>query len=261
MLKKRICFSLLYFEGYFCVSRNFNLQKVGNIDWLLKNYDFDKILKYLDELIIININKNFLPEVYTADFFKDIKKIIKKSFLTISLGGSINNFELVKKLFAEGADKVMLNSAFYNNKDLISKIVDLYGSQSVVASIDYTGSGLLSSNILMSNGSKKISDNLKDHIRNVQNWGAGELLLNSIDRDGLGYGYDYKTLEDIYPLCNIPIIAAGGADNHLELKRGIDQKYIDAVSTSHLFNFMGEGLLETRIEMIKNNSNLPIRNA
>ena len=88
----------------------------------------------------------------------------------------------------------------------------------------------------------------------------GELLLNSIDRDGLGYGYDYETLKEVRSICDLPIIAAGGADNYIELVKGIESNYLNAVSTSHLFNFIGKGILQTREEMIKMNANIPVRN-
>jgi imidazole glycerol-phosphate synthase subunit HisF len=260
MIKKRVCFTLLYFEGSFCISRNFNLQKIGDINWLLDNYDFENILQYLDELIILNINKNNAPLIYDKKFFDDTDKILKKCFLPVSLGGGVNNLEIAKKLFNHGADKIVLNSAFFDNTNLITGISNLYGSQSVVSSVDYKNSGLNNATIFTKNGNQNINLSLKDCIENIQNLGAGELILNSIDRDGLGYGYDYETLKEVRSICGLPIIASGGADNHFELLRGIECEDVNAVSTSHLFNFMGEGLSQTRKEMIKNSANIPIRN-
>ena len=260
MIKKRLCFTLLYSEESFCVSRNFKLQKVGDIKWLLDNYNFETILEYLDELIILNIDKKNNNEIYGTSFFEDIEKILKKCFLPVAIGGGIKNFETAKKLFNSGADKLILNSAFYNNRDFIKKIADNYGNQSIVCSIDYKGSEFKNIEILIENGSKKIELNIKEYIEIIQKLGVGELLLNSIDRDGLGYGYDYETLKEVRSICDLPIIASGGADNHFELLRGIECEDVNAVSTSHLFNFMGEGLSQTRKEMIKNSANIPIRN-
>ena len=260
MIKKRLCFTLLYSEGNFCVSRNFKLQKVGGIDWLLDNYNFETILEYLDELIILNIDKKENNKIYNSFFFEDIEKILKKCFLPVTLGGGIKNFETAKRLFNSGADKVILNSAFCNNKNLIKKIADNYGNQSIVCSVDYKGSVLKKIEILIDNGSKNVEFNLKEYIKIIQEIGAGELLLNSIDRDGLGYGYDYETLKEVRSMCDLPIIAAGGADNYIELVKGIESNFINAVSTSHLFNFIGQGILQTRQEMIKMNANIPVRN-
>jgi len=259
MIKKRICFVLLYFENHFCVSRNFNLQKVGNIEWLLENYDFEKILKAIDELIILNINKNNISNVYDNIFFGSIKKILKKSFLPVSIGGGIKNFETVVKLFENGADKIIINTSFYKDNDLIKNIVDVYGSQSLVASIDYKGSGVETSEVLINNGTLKIDLKIKDCIHKFEKLGAGELLINSIDRDGLGYGYDFKTLEEIYLISKVPIICAGGADNHIELLKGINSRFANGVSTSHLFNFIGTSLMETRVKMLEMKADIPIR--
>ena len=74
MIKKRLCFTLLYSEGSFCVSRNFKLQKVGDIDWLLDNYNFETILEYLDELIILNIDKKIITNNITPLFLRILKK-------------------------------------------------------------------------------------------------------------------------------------------------------------------------------------------
>lgn len=260
MVKKRLCFTLLYSEGSFCLSRNFKLQKVGNIDWLLQNYNFETILECLDELIILNINKEKKNETYDNIFFNNIEKILKKCFLPVAIGGGLEKFETVQKLFNFGADKVILNSAFSNNETLIEKISDNYGNQSIVCSVDYRGCISNNIQIMIGNGNQKKEVPFKDYIKYIQKLNAGELLLTSIDRDGLGYGFDYETLKEIRSLCKIPIIVAGGADNHIELLRGIQSDHVNAVSTSHLFNFIGDGLLQTRIEMIKMNANIPIRN-
>ena len=73
----------------------------------------------MDELIILNIDKKNNNEQYNTSFFEDTEKILKKCFLPVAIGGGINNFEIAKKLFNSGADKIILNSAFYSNRDLI----------------------------------------------------------------------------------------------------------------------------------------------
>ena len=260
MIKSRLCFVLLYYQNSFCLSRNFKLQKVGDVNWLKENYDFDKILKYIDELIILNIDKsNSKENLYNQTFFENLKIILKKAFLPVTIGGSLRDFDNVKKLFSSGADKVLLNKSFHTNESLIKNIVNIYGSQSLVASIDYTGSGLENASVMIDSGGKKIDLNIKQCISKFEKLGAGELVLNSIDRDGLGYGYDLETYREVNKICSIPVIAAGGADNDIELLKGINSKIINAVSTSHLFNFMGDGLIETRSLIIKKGGNLPIR--
>ena len=259
MLKKRIIFTLLYNEGHFCLSRNFNLQKVGDVKWLIENYDFYNILENIDELMILNISKAKKGERYSEKFFNDFDNLFSKAFVPISMGGGIKNFATAKKLFEKGADKVILNTAFFNNEELIKKLVNTYGSQSIISSIDYRISETGNLTIYTDNGNEKIDLSISDCINYVQDLGAGELFLNSIDRDGLGYGYDFKIVDEISNICKIPLVKAGGADNHLELLKGINHKFIDACSTSHLFNFMGNGLVETRLNMIELKANIPLR--
>jgi cyclase len=254
MITPRMCFVLLYSEGVFNLSRNFNLQKVGNTSWVIDNYDFIEMSKSIDELIILNINKN--KNADHKNFIKDIKPLIEKSFMPVGIGGGIKDFDTAKYYFDNGADKIIINSEFYKNENnFIEKIVERYGSQSLVASIDYKNKGIDDAELFIDNGKKKIIKGLKEAIKKVETTGAGEILLNSIDRDGVGYGYDLLTLKEVNGITKLPIIPCGGADNYLHLLEGIKTDYLHAVSTSHIFNFMGEGLKETKQLLINEGYN------
>ena len=154
MITPRMCFVLLYSEGVFNLSRNFNLQKVGNTSWVIDNYDFIEMSKSIDELIILNINKNKNADY--KNFIKDIKPLIEKSFMPVGIGGGIKDFDTAKYYFDNGADKIIINSEFYKNENnFIEKIVDRYGSQSLVASIDYKNKGINDAELFVDNGKKK----------------------------------------------------------------------------------------------------------
>ena len=254
MITSRLCFVLLYSENKFNLSRNFNLQKVGNTRWVIENYEFEEMSKSIDELVILNISKN---NSYNFDeFISDLKPLIAKSFMPVAIGGGIYNYEIAKKYFDNGADKIIINSSFHENKEnFIDKIVNSYGSQSLVASIDYKLQGLNNAEVFINCGQTKINKSLKDTIKMVEKMGAGELMINSIDRDGVGYGYDVETLKEVNDITNLPIIPCGGADNHIHLHQGIETTFLHAVSTSHIFNFMGEGLKETKELLIKRGYN------
>ena len=254
MITSRLCFVLLYSENTFNLSRNFNLQKVGNTNWVIENYDFAEMSKSIDELIILNISKN---NTHNYDqFISDIKPLIEKSFMPVAIGGGITDYPVAKKYFDNGADKIVINSSFHQNQNgFISKIVDYYGSQSLVASIDYKKQGLNNAEVFINGGRDKISKTFKNTIKLVEETGAGELMLNSIDRDGVGYGYDIQTLKEVNEITTLPIIPCGGADNHIHLLEGIQSNFLHAVSTSHIFNFMGEGLKETKNMFIEKGFN------
>ena len=156
MITPRLCFVLLYSENTFNLSRNFNLQKVGDTNWVIENYDFAEMSKSIDELIILNISKN---NTHNYDqFISDIKPLIEKSFMPVAIGGGITEYPVAIIYFVNGADKIVINSSFHQNQnEFISKIVDNYGSQSLVASIDYKKQGLNNAEVFINGGREKIS--------------------------------------------------------------------------------------------------------
>ena len=119
---KRIIFTLLFSDGYFFLSRNFRLQKVGDIKWLLSNYDLENITNYIDELVIINLSKK-----EKFKFLKVISKISKKTFIPITAGGNINNLDDVRKILDSGSDKIIINSLFFENPQICREISSKYG--------------------------------------------------------------------------------------------------------------------------------------
>ena len=242
MLRKRIIFTLIYSDGFFNQSRNFRLQKVGNEKWLENNYQFSKIAHSLDELILIDATKSNKD---IQKFSSTISKIVEKVFIPICAGGGIRSVTDAELLFKSGADKIILNSCLSLKPDLVLELVKIYGSQSIVASIDYKIKGD-SSYVFINDGTTEIDKNLQSYIEYVQSLGVGEIYLNSIDKDGTGFGYDFETIHNLSSEINIPLIIAGGAGNELHLLEGLKMKNINAVATANLFNFVGNGLINSR---------------
>ena len=252
MLRKRIIFSLIYSDGFFNQSRNFRLQKVGNEKWLEHNYQFSKIAHSLDELILIDAtkaSKNILK------FSDTISKIVENVFIPICAGGGIRSIADAELLFNSGADKISLNSCLFEKPDLVLELVKIYGSQSIVASIDYKckGDSFL---VFINDGSTEIKMDLYSYIEYVQTLGIGEIYLNSIDQDGTGFGYDFDTINKVINSINVPLIIAGGAGNESHLLEGLKLEKVNAVATANLFNFIGNGLLIARNNIIKNGINI-----
>ncbi len=248
MLRQRVVFTLIYDNGFFNQSRNFRLQRVGDIDWLENNYKFQNIAFSLDELIVLNVAKD---DKNLVKFVKMLNRLVDDVFIPISAGGGITSMDEVKLLFDNGADKIVINTALYNDKDLIENIVKHYGKQSIVASIDYR-----CDDVFINNGTKKISMPLQEYVSYVESLDVGEIYLNSIERDGTGFGYDLDTINKIAGQVNVPLIIAGGAGNEKHLLTGISVEHVSAVATANLFNFVGNGLPNARKYMIKNNCNL-----
>ena len=251
MLKKRIIFTLLYSDGYFVQSRNFNLQKVGDVKWLEKNYDFKKISYYIDELLVIDISRR---EKKLNQFLKNVNLITKFSFMPISIGGGINSLEQAKTILSSGADKILLNSNI--NAKLVKEISKIYGQQSIICCIDFK---LINNKykVFIKNANEMLNISLIEYLKKVNNFPIGEIMLNSIDRDGTGNGLDFKVLNFLPKSVNKSIIISGGSGNSIHISEGLNNKKVDAVSTANLLNFVGDGLKKAREEMINKNYNLP----
>lgn len=246
MLKKRLIFTLLYNSGIFSLSRNFRLQNVGDIKWLNENYNFDYISKYIDELIILDVSKSQRD----INKFSDIlKRLTEKIFVPISSGGGITNYKYAKILLDSGADKVIINSSLFTNTNLINNLASDFGRQCIVGSIDLKKEDS-EYKVYIKNGVEKIEKNNNEIINILKKCQIGEIMLHSIDRDGTGQGFDFKSLSFLNEDFNLPIIISGGAGNARHLIEGLKHNKIDAVSSSHLFNFVGDGLKRAREEAI-----------
>ena len=116
------------------MSRNFDLQKVGDVNWLIKNFQFNSLIRSIDELIIVDVSRN---ESDVNLFFKTIDIISKEAFMPLSLGGKIVNEKIAEFYFNSGADKIIINSLYYSNPKEVSRIIKRYGNQSITCSIDY----------------------------------------------------------------------------------------------------------------------------
>jgi cyclase len=252
MLRKRIIFALIYSDENFMQSRNFRLQKVGNLHWLEKNYKFQNIAFALDELIVLNASKG---EKNMPEFASTISKLVNDVFIPIAAGGGIRAMEDADLLFKSGADKIVLNSLLVENPDMVKEIIKKYGSQSVVASIDCK---LRDENyeIFIKDGSLKIDYELKEYVAYLELLGVGEIYLNSIDKDGTGFGYDQKLIETVNKNISLPLIIAGGAGNENHLAHGLKIENVSAVATANLFNFIGNGLTNARSQIIAANENI-----
>lgn len=254
MVKKRLIFTLLYSGEKFTLSRNFKLQEVGDIEWLQKNYNFSFISHAIDELIIIDVSRNAKQ---TDDFCKNVKIITKGCFVPITIGGHIDSLEVARKYLNSGADKLLINSILFDDSALVQKLAEEFGEQCLVAAVDLKKQNDHHT-IFTKQGSTAILENPSQVIEKILNMQIGELLLNSIDRDGTGQGLDLEIL-DLLPIRNIkPVIVSGGIGNFSHLHSGFTNPKVDAVATANLLNFVGDSLIEARKSLIERNVQLPM---
>jgi cyclase len=254
MLKKRLIFTLLYQHGQFMLSRNFRLQKVGNLQWLQSNYDFSYISYSIDELIVLDVSRG---EKNPEEFCSALKKLSEGCFVPIAAGGGIRTIEAARNLLRSGADKVVVNSSLYESNGFIHQLASEFGQQCVVASMDIKSSPCGDFQAWSECGRVCQPDSAAYWIEQVTQAEIGELYLNSIDRDGTGQGYDLRLLDLLPKNITKPVIMAGGVGNASHLYAGLVDARIDAVATAHLFNFIGNGLKQARNALRSGGVNLP----
>ena len=252
MLRNRLIFSLIYSAGAFMQSRNFRLQRVGDINWLERNYKLQKISFSLDELVIVDATKSNKD---IRNFAQAVQRLVSDVFIPVAAGGGIRKMEDAELLFNSGADKVILNSALHESPELAKCIIETYGSQSLVASVDYKLVNDIPI-VYIKDGTVPISKSLNEYLNDLQDIGVGEILLNSIQQDGTGFGYDMCTVKKYVQSLSVPLLLMGGAGNEKHLLEGLTQNGVSAVVTANLFNFIGNGLPNARQYMLENNANL-----
>ncbi len=233
-------------------SRNFRLQRVGDINWLENNYKFQAISFSIDELIVVNASRG---QKDLEKFSESVQRLATNVFIPVAAGGGIRKLGDAIKLFDNGADKVILNSSLVEDNQLISDIARRYGEQSVVASIDYR---LIDEQpvIYIHDGEKALSETLQEYLQRLQELGVGEILLNSIDKDGTGFGFDLTTISHYLEYIKTPLIVMGGAGNEKHLLQGLSLDGVSAVATANLFNFIGNGLPNARQYLIESGANI-----
>lgn len=246
MLKKRLIFTLLYADGFFWLSRNFRLQKVGNLKWLLENYKFENISSSIDELVILNVSRTNRSIDELRMVVNELSKLV---LVPIAAGGGVKSVDDAKRLIQFGADKCVINSLLFDDPISVKLISDELGASAIVASLDYRLS--TSGNYSFLHKGNSIEIGAQTFSSPCFRWLSyvGELYLTSVDRDGTGQGYDLEILNFCHSL-NLPIIMSGGVGSSKHFLDGFDDHRISGVSTAHLFNFIGNGLIDARRYLI-----------
>jgi len=174
-----------------------------------------------------------------------IKKTSENCFVPLTVGGGVRSLEDINKLLVSGADKVSINTAAVNNENLIKESSKKFGSQCIVVAIDakkkndkwevYTHGGRTGTGI-----------DVLDFAKKMENSGAGELLITSMDRDGTQKGYDIELISKIERNVNIPIIASGGVGTLEHLFEGIKYGNASAVLAASIFHYGTHSIQEAK---------------
>lgn len=182
-----------------------NLKDSGDPVELAQRY----YLQGADEITFLDVAATIENRGTTMDM---VTNCAEQVFIPLTVGGGIRELEDVSRLLAAGADKVSVGSAGIQRPELLSEISKEHGDQVLVISLDLKRGGTKSGFAVTSHGGKKLTDlDAMEWIRQVQDLGAGELLVNSIDADGTRNGFDLELIELVKTISTVPVIASGGA--------------------------------------------------
>lgn len=250
MIKKRLIPILLIKNGFLVQSKNFNFhQNIGHPIQAVK-----RLSEWCsDELIYLDISRDEIYDTKRTDhgyknhnnFLSIIQEISKVTFMPMTIGGKIKNLNDVEIRFKYGADKVCLNSEPQKNISIIEEIAKEFGSQCLVISIDVK----LENNIykiFYDNGQKKSKYSLEEWINIVQERGAGELLINSINKDGTKTGYDINLLKKVKKVSKIPVIACGGVGEWQDLYKAFKYTNVEAAAAANIFHHSDQSIYHAK---------------
>lgn len=243
MTSKRIIFTLLYDQGFFCVSRNFRLQRIGDLDWLLNNYDLSNVGQFVDEIHVMNVSRE--RQTDWKNFQSTVKALSHSCFVPVAVGGFRGDIALAAKLIHGGADKLVLNSLLVSGPGRLQEFVDEFGRQCLVGSldiVDFEGEGLVRDS--QDPGRRlHLQDVLSEQVVSQ----IGELLLRSVSRDGTGFGPNLDLLNHLTPRCEqLGVILAGGFGKGEHMMSALRLPQVSAIATGNLLNFVGRGFREAR---------------
>ena len=191
--------------------------------------------KEVDEIVILDISaskENREPRYHW------IKDIVSESFMPLAYGGGIKNLDQIKRLFEIGIEKVIVNSSILDF-DLIAKASEIFGNQSIVASIDVRKNILGSYQIYTHSGTRSIGIKLTDLLAKSQEAGVGEIIIQSIDHEGMMKGFNIELIKGVTKRTNVPVVATGGAGTLNDLSEAINFGGASAVAAGSLFVYKG----------------------
>ena len=245
MLKKRLIACLL-------IKDNLIVQSIGFKKYLpigRPKFPLEFVVKWdVDEIILLDMSASSAKRILNLELLEFLSK---SCFIPLTVGGGISSVEDVRRLIRAGADKVSLNTYAIKNPELITEIADVFGSQCVVVSIDckldddgiyrvYSDSGKSNTNLLAVDWAQK-----------VETLGAGEIFLNSIDRDGSKKGYDNTLIKLVSDAVSIPVIACGGVGDFSHFSSGISKGGASAVAAGNIFHYIEHSTIVAKMNLLQ----------
>jgi cyclase len=189
-----------------------------------------------DELVFLDITASKENRLISLDFVKDVGEEANMPF---AVGGGIRSIEDIRKIISAGAEKVVINSYAAENPDFIKEASDTFGSSTIVVCIDVKKKLFSGLQTWILNGSKSTKFSPIDFAKLMQEKGAGEIIIQSIERDGTMEGYDLELIKSISESVSIPVVALGGAGKLIHLEEGYQKGFANGLAAGSLFVYQG----------------------
>lgn len=193
--------------------------------------------KEVDELVFLDIAASANGNGPNFDLLRDIAG---EAFMPFGYGGGISNCQQIEKLFNLGVEKVVLNTAAFQTPQLIQDASRLAGAQSIVVSIDVKKTLFGGYELYVASGRQRTKTDPVEFAKKVQDLGAGEIIVCSIDQEGTGQGYDRKLLKSVANAVEIPVVASGGAGKLEDFSQAVFECGASAVAAGDMFVFHGK---------------------
>ena len=190
--------------------------------------------KEVDELAVLDVTAT---RERRPPNIRRIAEIAGEAFMPLSYGGGITRFEEVKEILFNGIEKVILNKSAHTNPSLIRQVSDAFGAQSMVISIDVKKDWLGRYKVFTDSGTQNTGLDPVSFAKQCEQQGAGEILLNSIERDGTYNGYDLSLLKAVATAVHIPVVACGGAAGVEDFRNAVAEGHASAVAAGSMFVF------------------------
>ncbi len=258
MKKKRLIPVLLLQNGCIVKSKGFTrYQRLGNPITSVK-----RLSEWAsDELIYLDITKKGSYDLKRDDLafnnrtsiIEIIQDVSKMTFMPITVGGGIKTLLDVEQRLKAGADKIAINTIALENPTFIGEVAKEFGTQCVVVSIDYIDQYVYSHST-----KTQLDKKVVEWAKQVSEEGAGEILLNSVERDGMQVGYDLTTVEQVADAVRTPVIALGGVGSWEHMAQCLDTTKVDAVAAANIFHYSDQSVYLAKKHLFERN--YPVRN-
>jgi cyclase len=250
MLKKRVIPVLLLRDGRMVKGVRFSeYRDTGNPKTAVRIYSAQDA----DELVFLDIQASLQSRQTLVEI---IREAATECFMPLAAGGGIQSIDDVRELLLAGADKVVVTTSAVTNPALLTEIAELFGSQALVAGIDYRIEEA-GPRVCIRCGTERTDLDPVTHARSLVSLGAGELLLNSIDRDGTMAGYDLETARAVAEAVDVPVIVCGGAGNFMHLADLFTGTLASAGACASIFHFGDNNPIRARSYL--RNREIPMR--